>query len=78
MSFCSIAVPLTWAPKHTAFSMRFVVARLISSGHICRSIAEAALKNWQKSFVVDGEAVILEVDGISDLNALHSRKKTES
>ncbi|MCP3388886.1 DNA ligase [Bradyrhizobium sp. CCGB12] len=37
-------------------------------------IAEAALKNRQKRFVVDGEAIILGVDGISDFNALHSRK----
>ncbi|MFY9958468.1 hypothetical protein [Bradyrhizobium sp.] len=27
-----------------------------------------------KHFVIDGEAVILGVDGISDFNALHSRK----
>jgi bifunctional non-homologous end joining protein LigD len=38
------------------------------------SIAEAALKNRQRHFVIDGEAVILGVDGISDFNALHSRK----
>ncbi|WFU37345.1 RNA ligase family protein [Bradyrhizobium sp. CB82] len=37
-------------------------------------IAEAALKNRQKHFVIDGEAVVLGVDGISDFNALHSRK----
>ncbi|MCK1424588.1 MULTISPECIES: RNA ligase family protein [unclassified Bradyrhizobium] len=37
-------------------------------------IAEAALKNRQKHFVIDGEAVILGVDGISDFNALHSRR----
>ncbi|MGY3564100.1 ATP-dependent DNA ligase [Bradyrhizobium sp. USDA 4463] len=37
-------------------------------------IAETALKNRQKRFVIDGEAVILGVDGISDVNALHSRK----
>ncbi|WP_245471521.1 hypothetical protein [Bradyrhizobium genosp. SA-3] len=37
-------------------------------------IAEAALKNRQKHFVTDGEAVILGVDSISDFNALHSRK----
>ncbi|MGL3107049.1 ATP-dependent DNA ligase [Bradyrhizobium sp. BR 1432] len=37
-------------------------------------IADAALKNRQKHFVIDGEAVILGVDGISDFNALHSRK----
>jgi bifunctional non-homologous end joining protein LigD len=37
-------------------------------------IVEAALKNRQKQFVIDGEAVILGVDGISDFNALHSGK----
>jgi ATP-dependent DNA ligase len=37
-------------------------------------IAEAALKNRQKHLVVDGEAVVLGVDGTSDYNALHSRK----
>ena len=38
------------------------------------SIAEAALKNRQKHFVLVGEAVVLGIDGISDFNALHSRK----
>jgi bifunctional non-homologous end joining protein LigD len=37
-------------------------------------IAEAALKNRQKQFIIDGEAVILGVDGIPDFNALHSRR----
>jgi ATP-dependent DNA ligase len=37
-------------------------------------IVEAALKNRQKHFVIDGEAVVLGVDGVSDFNALHSRK----
>src|ERR1700756_4893743 len=37
-------------------------------------IVEAALKNRQKRFVIDGEAVILGVDGVSDFNALHSGK----
>ena len=40
-------------------------------------IAEAALKNRQKHFVLDGEAVILGVDGYSDWNALHSGKHNE-
>jgi hypothetical protein len=31
-------------------------------------------KNRQTSFVIDGEAVLLGVDGISDFNGLHSRK----
>jgi hypothetical protein len=37
-----------------------------------RWIVESALKNRYKQFVIDGEAVILGVDGISDFNALHS------
>jgi bifunctional non-homologous end joining protein LigD len=37
-------------------------------------IVEAALKNRQKQFVIDGEAVILGVDGFPDFNALHSHK----
>jgi hypothetical protein len=32
------------------------------------------LKNRQKHFVIDGEAIVLGVDGISDFNVLHSRK----
>jgi ATP-dependent DNA ligase len=35
-------------------------------------IGEAALKNRIRQFVIDGEAVILGVDGISDFDALHS------
>jgi ATP-dependent DNA ligase len=37
-------------------------------------IVEAALKNKHEQFVIDGEAVVLGVDGIADFNALHSRK----
>jgi bifunctional non-homologous end joining protein LigD len=37
-------------------------------------IVEAALKNRHKQFVMDGEAVVLGVDGIADFEALHSRK----
>ena len=37
-------------------------------------IIEAALKNRQKQFVIDGEAVVLGVHGVADFNALHSRK----
>ena len=33
-----------------------------------------ALRNRTTSFVIDGEAVLLGVDGISDFNALHSRR----
>jgi bifunctional non-homologous end joining protein LigD len=40
-------------------------------------IVEASLKNRQKRFITDGEAVILGVDGVSDFNALHSRKHDE-
>ena len=38
-------------------------------------IVEAALKNRQSRFVVDGEAVILGFDGRSDFNALNSNKQ---
>jgi bifunctional non-homologous end joining protein LigD len=38
-------------------------------------IAEAALRNRRKQFVVDGEAVVLGVDGIADFNALHSGRQ---
>jgi bifunctional non-homologous end joining protein LigD len=37
-------------------------------------IVDAALKNRTTSFVIDGEAVLLGVDGISDFNGLHSRR----
>ena len=40
-------------------------------------IAESALKNRIRQFVIDGEAVILGVDGISDFNALHSGRHNE-
>jgi bifunctional non-homologous end joining protein LigD len=37
-------------------------------------ITEAALCNRNSAFVIDGEAVLLGVDGVSDFNGLHSRK----
>ena len=37
-------------------------------------ISEAALRNRNSSFVIDGEAVLLGVDGRSDFNGLHSRR----
>jgi bifunctional non-homologous end joining protein LigD len=40
-------------------------------------IVESALKNRMKHFVIDGEAVILGVDGRSDFDALHSGKHNE-
>ena len=41
-------------------------------------IAEAALRNRISHFVVDGEAVLLGVDGISDFNGLHSRRHNDA
>ena len=38
-------------------------------------IVQAALKNRQSHFVIDGEAVILGIDGCSNFNALHSGKQ---
>ena len=40
-------------------------------------IVESALKNRHQQFVIDGEAVVLGVDGITDFNALHSRRHDE-
>ena len=37
-------------------------------------ITEAALRNKSSSFVVDGEAVLLGVDGVSDFDGLHCRQ----
>jgi bifunctional non-homologous end joining protein LigD len=37
-------------------------------------IVESALKNRNRQFVIDGEAVVLGVDGLADFGALHSRK----
>jgi hypothetical protein len=37
-------------------------------------IVEAALKNRSSSFVIDGEAVVLGVDGVSDFDGRRSGK----
>src|ERR1700730_11593550 len=37
-------------------------------------VVEAALKDRFKQFVIDGEAVVLGVDGVADLDAPHSRR----
>lgn len=37
-------------------------------------IVQSALRNCEQQFVIDGEAVVLGVDGVSDFNALHSRQ----
>jgi bifunctional non-homologous end joining protein LigD len=40
-------------------------------------IVESALKNQMQQFVIDGEAVILGVDGVSDFDALNSGKHND-
>src|SRR5271154_1516857 len=40
-------------------------------------IVESALKNRIKQFVIDGEAVVLGVDSVSDFEALHSGKNND-
>jgi bifunctional non-homologous end joining protein LigD len=40
-------------------------------------IVESALKNRAKQFVIDGEAVVLGVDGVSDFDALYSGRHNE-
>jgi ATP-dependent DNA ligase len=37
-------------------------------------IVAAALRNRTKQFIIDGEAVVLGIDGVSDFDALHSRQ----
>jgi ATP-dependent DNA ligase len=69
--------------KHDGY--RLIVARdgarvrLVSrNGHDMTKryplIVEAALKNRASSLVIDGEAVLLGVDGVSDFDGLHSRR----
>src|SRR6478752_2969554 len=69
--------------KHDGY--RLIVQRdgsrvrlLTRNGHDWTSryprIVEAALRNRNSSFVIDGEAVLLGVDGVSDFNGVHSRK----
>jgi bifunctional non-homologous end joining protein LigD len=41
------------------------------------SNVEAALKLRQKHFVIDGKIVVLDENGVSDFDALHSRKHDE-
>jgi bifunctional non-homologous end joining protein LigD len=65
----------------TAFALSAMTNRmhLITRGGYdwtkrCHWITEAARQVRQKRFILDGEAVILGVDGVSDFNALHSGK----
>jgi hypothetical protein len=65
--------------KHDGYRLIVKRVRLFSrNGHDWSAryplIVEAALCNRQTSFVIDGEAILLGVDGISDFNSLHSRK----
>ena len=41
-------------------------------------ITEAALRVRSTSFILDGEAVLLGVDGISDFDGLHSRRHNKT
>jgi bifunctional non-homologous end joining protein LigD len=40
-------------------------------------IIDSALKNRSRHFVIDGEAVVLGVDGVADFSALYSRQHDE-
>jgi ATP-dependent DNA ligase len=51
--------------------------RRLQLGRSLSWIVEAALKNRHQQFVIDGEAVVLGVDGITDFNALRSRQHDE-
>jgi ATP-dependent DNA ligase len=84
------AVPATphWLHEVKYDGYRLIVARegkrvrLITRGGYDWSdrfpwIVEAALKNRHQQFAIDGEAVLLGADGISDFNGLHSRRHDE-
>ena len=60
-----ITAPVTTSPKSPRGNPRLVAIRWI---------VEAARRLRQKQFVIDGEAVVLGVDGISDFTALYSRR----
>jgi bifunctional non-homologous end joining protein LigD len=65
--------------KHDGYRLILQRVRLFThNGHDWSSryprIVEAALRNRNSSFVIDGEAVLLGVDGRSDFNGLHSRR----
>src|SRR3954454_8757362 len=50
------------------------VRMLTRNGHDWTNrFVESALRNRHTSFIIDGEAVLLGVDGVSDFNGLHSR-----
>lgn len=81
------AVPATpdWLHEIKYDGYRLIVARegdrvrlITRGGHDWASrfpwVVESALNNRRTQFVIDGEAVVLGVDGISDFNALHSRR----
>jgi ATP-dependent DNA ligase len=72
--------------KYDGYRMRVVredkrVHLLTKEGHDWTArypwIVESALRNREKHFVIDGEAVVLGIDGISDFEALHSRRHDE-
>jgi bifunctional non-homologous end joining protein LigD len=56
--------------KHDVAAMREMRIEL----HPRQRSPQAALRNRNSSFVLDGEAVLLGVDGRSDFDALHSRR----
>jgi ATP-dependent DNA ligase len=81
-----------WSPdwiheiKHDGF--RLIVVRdgdrvrlLTRNGHDWSGrypwIVESALKNRNRQFAIDGEAVVLGVDGVSNFDALYTRQHDE-
>jgi hypothetical protein len=72
--------------KHDGYRMMLIRehdrVRLISRGghdwaRRLPLIVTAALKLRQEHFVIDGEAVVLGLDGVSDFGALHSGRHNE-
>ncbi|MEH2503715.1 ATP-dependent DNA ligase [Bradyrhizobium sp. AZCC 1578] len=70
------AVKLIWI-KHARMRVRLFNRKGYDWSHRFPFIVEAALRNRLNSFVIDGEAVLLGVNGISDFDGLHSRRHDE-
>jgi bifunctional non-homologous end joining protein LigD len=73
--------------KHDGYRMMVIreqkSVRLITKGGLDWAkrfpwIVESALKLREDRFVLDGEAVLLGIDGVSDFDGLHSRKHDQA
>ncbi|OPY95781.1 DNA ligase [Bradyrhizobium sacchari] len=60
--------------EHNGRGVRLITRNAYNWTNRFPLIMQAALRNREQQFVIDGEAVILGVDVVSDFDALHSRQ----